>query len=119
MLKDGSKHRVEQVSDLLRCELSSIMLLEVRDPRLQGVTVTQVRLSPDLKEARVYYDWMGSAESRADVERALRKSAAYIRRSLAKKIEMKQVPHLQFHFDETREFYDKATRLLGETESQK
>lgn len=119
MQKEGATYRVDRVADLVRQALANILLLQVRNPYVQGVTVTQVKMSPDLKEARVYYDWIGSADSRQDVEAALSKSSSFIRRSLAKKLAMKQVPQLHFHYDETREFQDEASRLLGNVEPDK
>lgn len=105
-------HRLEQVADLIRCELSNLLVYKMRDPRLRGLTVTQVKMSPDLKEARVYYDCEDSVAKREAVSQCLKKSSPFIRRELAQSLPLRQVPKLFFFYDETRDVFEKANEML-------
>lgn len=114
MMQQRGSHRVEQVSDSIRREISRLLVYEIKDPKLKHVTVTNVRMTADLKEARIYYDWAGPAEERIDIERRLVSAAPFLRHSLAHALTFKFVPRLFFHFDETRSIVDRANQLLDE-----
>ncbi len=111
-MKEVPSHRPQQVADLIKRELARILLFSVRDPRIRGVTLTQIIMSPDLREAKVYFDWMGDSQHRKQILDALTKSAGFLRRELAKDMTLRDVPRLCFFFDETRELYEKAEGLL-------
>jgi ribosome-binding factor A len=113
-MKEQTSHRIEKIADLIKCELSSILLLKVRDSRVTGVTITQVRMSSDLKEARVYFDCGGSEDERQLVEEGLVHSTGFLRRELAGCLAMKTVPRLHFFYDETREIHDTAEQILDD-----
>jgi ribosome-binding factor A len=100
-------HRLEQVSGQLQREISNIFLFKVTNPVLRRVTITGVRVSPDLKEAKVYYDFSGTDEERLLLKSAFDKVKGYVRRELAQLVHVKYVPTLYFYFDETRELYEK------------
>jgi ribosome-binding factor A len=113
-MKEQSSHRVDKVADLIRREISMILIEKVRDPRVTSVTITQVRMSADLKEARIYFDWCGGEKERHEVERGLNHSAGFIRRELAHELTMKTVPRLIFFYDETREIHDTAEEIIDD-----
>jgi len=115
MKPNHSQHRVEQVADGVRCEISRLLLFEVRDPQLKHVTITQVRMTADLKEAWVYYDWAGPEANRDAIDQALQRASGFIRHELAQVLSFKFVPQLFFHFDETRAIYDRASALIDKT----
>lgn len=117
MTSQRPSHRVEKVADSVRRELSRLLLFDVRDPKLRHVTITQVRMTADLKEARIYYDWTGTEGERVDIEQRLEHAAPFLRRELAQTLTFKFVPRLFFHFDETRSLHDRATELLSEVTS--
>jgi len=109
-------HRVEQVGDAILREISRLLLLSVRDPRLNHVTITRVKMTADLKEAWIYYDWEGPEEERSDVEKALKKASGFFRHELSQLLSFKYVPRLFFHFDETRKIHDRAIELLDQSD---
>jgi len=75
--------RLQQVADLLRAELASLVQQNLRDPRVGFVTVTGVRLSPDLGSARVYVTVLGDPGREEEALEALGRAAGYLRRELA------------------------------------
>ena len=118
MTHQKGSHRVEQVSDSVRREVARLLLFEVKDPRIRHVTITNVRMTADLKEARIYYDWEGTATERKEIERRLLNAAPFIRHEIARAMTFKFVPVLSFHFDETRCLVDRANELLNEVKGQ-
>ena len=114
MISQRPSYRVEKVADSVRRELSRLLLFTVRDKKLRHVTITQVRMTPDLKEARAYYDWDGPAGERVDIANKLEHAAPFLRHELAQTLSLKFVPRLFFHFDETRSLHNRASELLNE-----
>jgi ribosome-binding factor A len=98
-------HRRARVGKEMRQELASILSQRVSDPRLAGLMVMEVRPSPDLSFARVFYRTLGDRE---EVSAALEKAKPYIRRCLAETSRRRVVPQLEFRFDES---VDRAARV--------
>lgn len=92
--------RTERVNELLRDELSDLLLREVRDPRLGGlISITRVEVTPDLCNARVYVSVMQEPEERTAAVRALNAAAAFLHRELKQRLQMRRVPFLVFKLD--------------------
>ncbi len=91
--------RPHQVADLLRAELASIIQHSLRDPRVGFVTLTEVRLSPDLKSARVFVSVLGDEAREDEALSALRRASGFLRRELAGRVSLRQVPRLSFQPD--------------------
>lgn len=115
-MKFSPSHRPERVADLILRELSELLIVEIRDVHLRRVTLTQVRMTADLKEARVYYDFEGTSRERQEVERTLKKASGFMRGALAKRLSLRSIPALKFHFDETRELFTQADKILHDLE---
>ena len=96
--------RMGRVNELIREELSSLLLLELKDPRVAALTtVTHVETSPDLEHARVYVSVMGSEHEQAGAMNGLRSAEGFLRRSLAGRVKMRRVPALTFALDTSME----------------
>ena len=93
--------RAHQVADLLRGELAALIQAELRDPRVGFVTVTAVRLSADLRNARVHVSVLGAPEREEEAIRALQRASGWLRRELASRTYLKQVPRLSFRADDS------------------
>ncbi|HLB29348.1 MAG TPA: 30S ribosome-binding factor RbfA, partial [Dehalococcoidia bacterium] len=75
--------RAERVGELLREELSQLLLRRLQDPRLAPlITITEVKVTPDLSQAKVYFSVMGTEEEKAAAHRALEAASGYLRRQL-------------------------------------
>ena len=96
--------RTERVSELIRHELSDLLLRELRDPRLDGViSITRVEVSPDLYNARVSVSVMSETASPDDALKALNAAAGYLHKELVHRLDMRRVPFLTFHLDKSIE----------------
>lgn len=109
----SSHSRPERVGDLIRAELSSLLLREVKDPRVRYVTVTRVRMTKDLQHARVYYTVLTGTEGVRDAARALRRARLFLKRQLGR-LGLRHVPDLTFLYDDSVEQQDRVARLLDD-----
>ncbi len=90
-------HRDRRLADFIQEEISQIIREELSDPELQGfITISRVEVSPDLKQAKVYYQVHGGEEAEEAVARGFRRASSYIRHLLAKRLYTKFVPELEF-----------------------
>jgi len=104
--------RPERVGDLVRTELSQLLLRHVRDPGVAQITITHVRMSKDLQQARVYYIGPDSEMDRRETARALRRTRPYLRRLLAPRLKLRHVPELAFVYDDSAERQDRIARIF-------
>jgi ribosome-binding factor A len=107
-----SSRRSERVSGLLREEISRAVRQVVRDPRIRGVTVTNVRLSSDLRHARVFYSVMGDSQQLEQVREGLRSARGVIRREVGRHVQLRYVPEIEFFFDDSLEHAQHIENLL-------
>jgi ribosome-binding factor A len=92
--------RTERVNDLIRDELSNLLLREVRDPRLGGlISITRVEVTPDLYNARVFVSVMGEPDEQATATRVLNAAASFFHRELKQRLQIRRVPFLVFRLD--------------------
>lgn len=105
--------REERVGAELRRELALLLRDEARDPRLSRVTVQEVRVVRDLSHAKVYFTVMDAAQSKP-TEAALNKAAAFLRRRLAEKMNLRIVPRLAFVYDKSIETGNRLSSLIDQ-----
>ncbi|MBD0372515.1 MAG: 30S ribosome-binding factor RbfA [Pyrinomonadaceae bacterium] len=108
--------RAEKVADLLREEITQIVGYELEDPRLDGVTVTDVRVSENLRDARVYVTVSGDEEEARVALAALRHAAQYVRKQLILALDLRHAPELHFVRDRVEERGARVDELLSEIE---
>ena len=92
-----AERRPERVSHLVHAELARVLLRDVRDPRLHDVTVTAVRMTPDLRQARVYFRTFTSTPAEATA--ALSRATPFLRGAVGRALGMRVTPELRFEFD--------------------
>jgi ribosome-binding factor A len=110
--------RPERVADQIRGELASLLAREVHDPGVGFVTLTRVRVTPDLQQAHVYYTALGDEKSRRNTERALARATGFLRRQIGARLRLKRTPGLTFHYDESIAGQDRIEQLLSEIQTQ-
>src|SRR5262245_2438110 len=111
--------RVDRIEEQLRIELSEILERELQDPRAHFVTVTGVKVSPDLRQARVFITVLGGAEERKKALQGLRAGASCVRRSLSKRLHhLKRIPELAFDYDESVERGLRIQELLEQIKTE-
>ena len=107
--------RRERLGDQLRVELADLIQREIRDPRVGFVTVTEVRMSPDLRHARAYVSILGDAEQTAESFDALQRAGGFLRSQIGRRLKLRHVPDLRFVLDETLDTSARIDSLLEET----
>lgn len=110
MKKDN--RRSQRVADVVRAELSRLILLDAHDKDLHLVTVTDVEMPPDLRSARVYFSCLGGDEEREKAADALRRAAGYLRREVGQRCQLRYAPELHFIYDRSLERGARIEELL-------
>ena len=106
-------HRPDRVGDLIRQELSELLTRgDVHDPGIGFITLTRVKVSPDLQLARVFYTSMGDDTARRETARALDRATPFFRRHLGGRLQLRRVPELEFRFDESIANQDRIEQIL-------
>ncbi|MFB3738048.1 MAG: 30S ribosome-binding factor RbfA [Candidatus Velamenicoccus archaeovorus] len=105
--------RPSRVSEEIR-EILAEEIPKLKDPRIGFVTVTHVKVTPDLRQARVYYTALGDDAERRATSAGLRSARAYLRQVVGGQIRMKVLPELGFEEDQTLEAADRIEHLLKE-----
>ena len=106
-----SSYRIKKLESLIQEELSLIFLQKLSDPKLGLVTVTGVKLSPDLKIAKVYLS-VYEKENRQEILDKVEEINSMIRTLLAKKVYINRVPELKFFIDDTQDYVEKMDNLF-------
>jgi ribosome-binding factor A len=114
----GFMHRSERVADILREEIAQIVGYELEDPRLMMVTVTEVRLSDNMRAARVYVTVAGDEEEHKLALAALRHAAPYVRKQLGLSLNLPRTPELHFVRDKVEEEGERVDQLLEQIENE-
>lgn len=100
-----------RVGDQIQRELSELIQLEVRDPRIGMVTLTDVKVSSDYSHASVYFTCLDPAHV-ADATRGLQAASGFLRSQLARRMKTYTTPELRFFYDESVERGDRLSRLI-------
>ncbi|HZD80948.1 MAG TPA: 30S ribosome-binding factor RbfA [Actinomycetota bacterium] len=104
--------RPDRVSEEFR-EILAEEIPRLKDPRIGFVTVTHVRIRPDLRRARVFYTVMGDQAGRRATAAGLRSARAHLRQVVGSQVRMKVLPELEFEEDDTIETAERIDELLG------
>ena len=107
-----ASRRIERLNEQLRREISVRLRTELRDPRLEPVTVTAVRTAPDLTFARVLIRIAGDEATRSEAMAGLEAAAPRLRRDLGKTLHVRRIPELDFRIDSSMEHAARIEELL-------
>lgn len=111
--------RPERVGEEIRQEISLALAREVHDPGIGFVTITRVKMSPDLQQARLYYTIIGDEKARRETAKGLERAKPFLRRHVANSIRLRRVPELTFEFDRSVEHQDRVEQLILEIEQER
>jgi len=109
-----SKIRLQRISDRIRNELSEMLVREVQDPRLSGISITDVKVDRELAYANVYVSAVEGRERSKEVLDGLRSASGFLRRELAARVDLRVFPRLRFYWDPTPERADHIERILAD-----
>jgi ribosome-binding factor A len=110
------RYRRERVQDLLREEISSIIFQDLRDQQLGLITILEVRVTPDLKHAKVMYSVYGDNEAHEKAEKTLKKSKGYMKFLLGQRVKLRYIPDLHFVPDDRHEVMARIEAILKKDE---
>ena len=108
-----SKMRAQRIADRIFEELSVILLMEVSDPRLVGVSITNVRVDRELAYASIYVSSIEGSEVADEILEGLQHAGGFLRRELAQRIQLRSFPRLRFYWDPSPERADHIDRLIA------
>lgn len=111
--------RTERINELIREEISDLLLRDVKDPRLSAhglVSITEVTVSPDLRKATVHVSHLGTDQERKEVLAGLQKAAPFLHRELMQRLALRHVPELVFKFDPSIERGARIATLIHEVQ---
>lgn len=106
--------RSRRVGEQIQQEISALLLRGLKDPRVGFVTITEVRVTTDLSQARVFFTVMGEEDKRKQTAQGLASAAPFLRRELGKRLRLRHVPELIFEFDTALEYGNRIESLLRE-----
>jgi ribosome-binding factor A len=107
-----SKIRQKRTADHIQTILSELLLRDMRDPRLHGLTITEVRIDRELQYADIYINALGDDSREDEIMAALQKATGFMRRELAQQMSLRTVPHLHFHWDPTLAHAERISEIL-------
>lgn len=108
-----SKVRAERIAERIREELSEILLNLTSDPRLVGVSITDVKVDRELEYANVYYSSVEGSVRAEEILEGFRHAQGFLRSELARRIQLRSFPRLRFHYDPTFEKAENMERLFA------
>lgn len=106
--------RAQRVGDELQRALAQLLRDEVKDPRVGRVTITGVEVSADLAHAKVLFTHLAGRAEAVEAERALQRTAGFLRSALAQRLSLYSVPQLHFVYDDSIESGMELSRLIDD-----
>jgi len=113
MAKTGY-HRADRVADQIRMEVADILMRKIKDPRVQSVTVTDVKLTSDLRIARVFVTAMGTEDEERNVFAGLAQAHGFVRGELGRRLSLRYLPEIVFAKDVSGPRGDRVLKLLND-----
>lgn len=113
MSKNLPYNRTDRLADVITRIVSEALITELSDPRLEGVSVTYVRVTKDMRLARINYHISNADEERKLLaEKGLKSAKSYLKRKIAGEISLKFMPEIDFHYDEAFDASERIEDLL-------
>lgn len=106
--------RSRRIAEQVQRELSEIVRVELKDPRIGMITLTDVEVSPDGENAKVFFTALGDASRVDEAAEGLQHAAGYLRSQLARRLNVRVVPHLQFKYDPSVERGARLSQLIDQ-----
>ncbi len=111
--------RIERINQMMKREISNILLSEIRDPRVSFVTVTHVDVTKDLRYARVSFSIIGDAQKLAEAQAGLNHASGYIRKLIGQRVRLRFIPEIEFLYDQSLEYSDRIEKTLQDIQRER
>ncbi len=108
--------RIEKLQELIKQEMSKMLLTDLKDPRIGFVTVTDVEMTGDLREAKIYVSIMGGAEQVKSSFEGLNSALGFVRREIGQRVRLRFTPEISFALDTSLDYGDHIQKLLLQVE---
>ena len=105
--------RADRVSVKIRQVLSDILHRDIQDPRINTATITKIMMSQDLRHARIYFVLSGKNTNTKDAIKGFKSAHGYIKRSLARQLELRYMPEITFYYDDSFDYGSKIDKVLN------
>lgn len=106
--------RSQRVAEQIRRELAELIRLEVKDPRVGFITLTDVEITPDYAHAKVFFTSMTGEQGLDEILAGLRRASGFLRRELGRRVRIHTTPELHFHYDKSVEQGSRLSQLIDE-----
>jgi ribosome-binding factor A len=113
-----SKLRSQRIADRIREELSEMLIFDIQDPRLAGVSITDVTVDKELAYAEIYVSSLAGSERAPSIIAGFEHASGFLRSELARRVELRTYPQLRFHWDPTPERAEHIEQLLDEIKNE-
>lgn len=113
-----SKNRALRIADRIHQEISEMLIFDTHDPRLSGVSVTDVTVDRELAYADIYVSSIQGAEAAEEILAGFQRAGGFFRSELARRIDLRTFPKLRFHWDPTPEHAEKIEKILDSLDQQ-
>ena len=115
-----ANHRHERVGEEIAHEINAMLAGELKDPRLEGmIVVSEVRVQPDMRHARVFISARGTPKEQEDAIKALDRAQGFIRSQLVERLQLRRTPELHFTLDHSQEHAERIDQLLKDMRKDK
>ncbi len=108
-----SKQRTERIAERIRNEFSEMLIYDISDPRLEGVSITDVNVDRELAFASIYVSALEGSVRTEEILAGLESARGYLRRELSQRVNLRSFPHLRFYWDPTFERAEHIDRLIA------
>lgn len=114
----GSK-RTHRVGDLIKQEISELLIRKINDPRIGFLTITAVEMTKDLRHAKVFFSTTGNEQEREQTIIGLKSATGYIKRELGERLELRYIPEIVFQYDPSLEYGSRVLKVIDEINKEK
>ncbi len=106
--------RIEKLQELIKQEVGKMLLTDIKDPRIGFVTVTDVEMTGDLREAKIFVSIMGNEEQIKSSWEGLQSALGFVRREIGKRIKIRFTPEISFALDKSLDYGEHIQKLLNQ-----
>lgn len=114
-----SKLRLQRINERIQMELSEMLVREISDPRLLGISITDVRVDRELAYADIYFSALEGSERATEILDGLEHAKGFLRHELAIRVDLRTFPRLRFHWDPTFEKAETIEKLFASLNAEK
>ena len=115
----SSQLRIEKLQELIKQEVGKMLIYDIKDPRIGFVTVTEVEMTGDLREAKIYVSIMGNDEQIKNSMEGLQSALGFVRREIGKRIRLRFTPEISFAPDKSLDYSEHIQKLLLKIERER